>query len=222
MRFEGWPPEAFSWFAGLEEDNSKTYFNGTRAIYDEAVRGPLLALLAEVEHEFGEAHVFRPYRDVRFSADKSPYKAQASAVLGERGGPGAIYYVEVALDGLLAASGYYQMSRDQLARYRGAVHEERSGKELEVIVAELEEGGYRVAGEALKSAPRGFPRDHERIRLLRHKGVTVMADLPPGPQLSSRAALDHVVTTWRAAAALNRWLDAHVGPAEQPPETAPR
>jgi len=215
MAFQGWPPEAFGWFEGLEEDNSKAYFTGTRAVYESSVKGPLLALLAEVEGEFGGAHLFRPYRDVRFSADKARYKTQASAVVGGSREDGSVYYLEVSMDGLLAASDYHEMTRDQLVRYRAAVHEEVPGKELEQIVADLEEGGYRVSGEALKTAPRGYARDHPRVRLLRHKGVTVSADLPPGRTMSSRRALDHVVTTWRAAAPLNTWLAENVGPSEQ-------
>lgn len=222
MPFQGWPPEAFEWFEGLEKDNSKAYFTATRPVYEAAVKAPLLALLAEVEDEFGGAHLFRPYRDVRFSADKSPYKTQASAVVGGSRDDGSVYYLEVSMDGLLAASGYYGMARDQLVRYRAAVHEEGSGQELERIVGDLEESGYRVSGEALKVAPRGYARDHPRVRLLRHKGVTVHADLPPGPALSSPRALDHVLTTWRAATALNTWLIANVGPAAEQPWNRPR
>lgn len=223
MRFEGWPPQAFAWFEGLEQDNSKAYFGGTREVYEACVKAPLLALVEELRDEFGPAHVFRPHRDLRFAADRSaPYKTQASAVLGERHGAGPAYYVEVSMDGLLAASGYYRLSRDQLARYRQAVDEERAGRSLERVVAAVEAEGHRVAGEALRVAPRGFARDHPRIRLLRHKGLTLMADLPPGPALSSRRALAHVRETWRAAAPLNDWLDTHVGPPQDPPPARPR
>jgi uncharacterized protein (DUF2461 family) len=121
----------------------------------------------------------------------------------------------VSMDGLLAASGFYMMARDQLARFRDAVDKEGPGQELVGLVDDLRRDGYAVHGEALKTAPRGFARDHPRAELLRYKGVTVMADLPPGPELASRAALDHVVTTWRAAAPLNRWLLKHVGPSEE-------
>lgn len=222
MAFQGWPPAAFRWFEGLEEDNSKAHFTATKQVYESAVKGPLLVLLAEVEAEFGGAHLFRPYRDVRFSADKSPYKTQASAVVGGSRDDGSVYYLEVSMDGLLAASGYHEMARDQLVRYRAAVHEEGSGKELEQLVGDLEDGGYRVGGEALKVAPRGYLRDHPRVRLLRHKGVTISADLPPGRTLSSRRALDHVVDTWRAATPLNSWLVTHVGPTAEQPWNRPR
>jgi uncharacterized protein (TIGR02453 family) len=222
MSFQGWPPQALAWFEGLEQDNSKAYFTATRDVYETSVRGPLLELLAEVADEFGEAHVFRPYRDVRFSADKSPYKRQASAVLGDWHGSGASYYLEISLDGVLAASGYYHMDRGQLTRFRQAVDEDRSGDELVGIVEDLEKGGYRIHGETLKSAPRGFAKDHPRIRLLRHKGLAVMADLPPEEGVHSRRVLDHVTTTWRAAGPLNSWLAEHVGAPAEAPEGPPR
>jgi uncharacterized protein (TIGR02453 family) len=214
MGFEGWSPTAVAWFEGLEQDNSRDYFTRTRDVYERAVKGPLLALLAELEGEFGQAKMFRPNRDVRFSADKSPYKTQASAVVHAEHGTGD-HYVEVSMDGLLAGSGAYQISRDQLVRYRQAVDEPGPGEELAGIVDGLRARGYQVHGEALKTAPRGFSRDHPRASLLRHKGLTLFADLPPGRELYSRRALDHVRDTWRAAAPLNDWLSAHVGATEE-------
>lgn len=212
MRFEGWPAQAIAWFEGLEQDNSRAYFSATKQVYEQAVKAPLMALLAEVADEFGQAYVFRPHRDVRFSADKSPYKTQASAVIGDA------HYVEVSMDGLLAASGYHHMARDQLLRFRQAIDEERSGKELIAILDDLRGADLALHGESLKTAPRGFSRDHPRIALLRHKGITAMADLPPGRILASRRALKHVVTTWRAAAPLTDWLTTHVGPSTEPPD----
>jgi uncharacterized protein (DUF2461 family) len=72
VRFTGFPREALAFFAGLEADNSKAYWQANTATYDEAVRGPMEALLAEVAAEFGRGSVFRPYRDTRFSHDESP------------------------------------------------------------------------------------------------------------------------------------------------------
>jgi len=214
MRFEGWPPQAIAWFEGLEQDNSRAYFTATRAVYDECVKAPLLALLDDVQNEFGPGRMFRPNRDVRFSHDKSPYKIQASAVL-EREGRGGAYYVEVSADGMLAGAGYYQLWRDQLTRYRQAVAEDGPGEQLAAVLARLEAEGYRLSGEALKTAPRGWPRDHPRVALLRRKGLALFADQPPGGRtLHSRRALDHVTGTWRAATPLLAWLDAHVGPSQ--------
>ena len=66
--FGGWPTTAFAWFDGLEMDNSKEWFHVNKAIYDHDVKGPMVALLAELADEFGSARISRPNRDTRFSS----------------------------------------------------------------------------------------------------------------------------------------------------------
>lgn len=73
MGFAGFGPEAFAWFAGLEADNSKAWFQAHRDTYDNGVRGPLNELLEELAGD-APVHVSRPNRDLRFSKDKTPYK----------------------------------------------------------------------------------------------------------------------------------------------------
>ena len=72
MAFHGWKVEALEFFEGLEADNSKAYWQRHKDVYDTIVRAPMEELLAELEPEFGEGRIFRPYRDIRFSRDKSP------------------------------------------------------------------------------------------------------------------------------------------------------
>ena len=73
MSFAGFPDEGLVFYEGLEADNSRTYWLEHRDRYESAVRAPLLALVEELAPEFGTPKVFRPYRDVRFSKDKTPY-----------------------------------------------------------------------------------------------------------------------------------------------------
>lgn len=217
MAFTGWPSEAIDFFVGLEADNSKAYWTANRARYDEAVRGPLLALAAEVEAEFGPLHLFRPYRDVRFSRDRSPYKTAAGAVTEGEGGEA--YYVQISSAGLMAASGQYQMATDQLARFRAAVDDDATGPEVATATEQLVADGYTIgAMDELKTAPRGYPRDHPRIHLLRRKGLMASRSFEPAGWLATPAALDRVLDCWRACGALNRWLATHVGPSQAPPE----
>jgi uncharacterized protein (TIGR02453 family) len=213
--FTGWPPEALAFYEGLEADNSKAYWTAHKAVYETSVLAPMRDLAEEVADEFGPLHIFRPYRDVRFSKDKSPYKTAIGAA-GELEG-GSVVYVQLSATGLFAASGHYQPARDQLERFRSAVADDRWGPELERVVAQLRADGYEVGGEALKVAPRGFARDHPRAVLLRHKGVTAGRTFEPAKWLHARRAKDRVVETWRRAAALHAWLDRHVGPSELPP-----
>jgi uncharacterized protein (TIGR02453 family) len=213
MRFGGWPAEALEFFEGLEADNSKAYWQDHRAQYDEAVKAPMVALLAQLEREFGPAKIFRPYRDVRFSADKSPYKTNIAAVTA---GGQSVFYVSLSTEGLFAGSGYYHLAKDQLARYRAAVDDAKTGSALEKVVSRVEEAGLEVGGEALKTAPRGFAADHPRIGLLRHKGIYAGRGFAPGAWLGTAKAADRVVDVWRATKPLNTWLHKHVGPSTEP------
>ena len=85
MGFSGWPLEAVEFFRGLQADNTKTYWNMYKARYEASVREPMAELLSGLSGEFGPSRIARPYRDVRFRADKSPYKTEIYATFG-RGG----------------------------------------------------------------------------------------------------------------------------------------
>jgi uncharacterized protein (TIGR02453 family) len=212
VAFRGFPAEAFDFFEGLEADNSKTYWQANKALYDEAVKGPMEALLADLAPEFGPGRIFRPNRDVRFSADKSPYKTNIGAVT-ER--DGSVFYVSLWIGGLFAGSGYYRMARDQVERFREAVAAD-AGADVDKLVEAVERDGYDVGGEELKTAPRGYPPDHPRIRLLRHKGLTVGRGWEPTPWMGTKKAMARVAEVWRAAAPINAWLQQHVGPSTEP------
>jgi uncharacterized protein (TIGR02453 family) len=205
MSFHGWPAEALDFYEGLEADNSKAYWTAHKAIYDQKVLGPMSELLEELALEFGESKIFRPYRDVRFSADKSPYKTNIGAVVG--GG-----YIQLSADGLAAGSGMYVMAPDQLDRYRQAVVRDEAGRELERVISGIERHGIAVHGhDVLKTAPRGYRADHPRIGLLRYKGVVAWQEWPVEPWLGTAAAKERVVAFLAASRPLCGWLDANVG-----------
>jgi uncharacterized protein (TIGR02453 family) len=208
--FTGFPTEALIFFEGLEADNSKAYWTDHREIYETAVRGPMLALLAALEPEFGEPHVFRPYRDVRFSKDKSPYKTAIGAHC-ERGG-----YVQVSASGLMAASGYWRTAPDQVERLRAAIADDLRGPDLADIVARLRADGYEVSGDQLRTRPRGYAADHPRIALLRYKTLTAHRDFGEPSWLGEPVCAEHVASAWREMRLLTDWLDEQVGASRLP------
>ncbi len=218
--FAGFGEDLPLFFAGLEADNSKAYWTDHKPVYDEQVRGPLEALLAELEPEFGEAKVFRPHRDVRFSKDKSPYKTAASAVVHGGDSSGSLY-IQVDAAGMLLGGGYYQMQRDQLARYRAAVDAPRTGAALARVVTALESEGWSRSGEQLKRPPRGVDPDHPRVDLLRHKGLAMFQQHEHADWFFDRAALDVVAQGWRALSPFNRWLERNVGATKEEPAQRP-
>jgi uncharacterized protein (TIGR02453 family) len=216
--FRGWSDAAFDFYRALEADNTKTFWTAHKAVYESEVKAPFEALSEVVAEEFGPLRIFRPNRDVRFSKDKSPYKTRCYAV-GEGEG-GEAYYVELGAQGLVAATGYWMMAADQLARYRAAIDDDAAGNELVRVVAELRAKKMLIEGHALKTAPRGYPRDHPRIELLRHKSVAVMKRFDIAGWMHTRAAATRITDLWRAGAPMNQWLDTHVGPSTEPPSDA--
>jgi uncharacterized protein (TIGR02453 family) len=210
MTFRGWPAEALEFYDELEADNSKAFWQRNKHVYERLVRAPMEELLAELEPDWGEGRIFRPYRDVRFSRDKSPYKTHIGATIGAG-------YVQLSAAGLAVGCGMWEMARDQLERYREAVDADRSGTELTSLVADARSDGLEVMGhDTLKTAPRGYPKDHPRIELLRFKGIVAWQEWPAAAWLGTRRAKDRVVGFLERSRPLDAWLQVNVGPSTLP------
>jgi uncharacterized protein (TIGR02453 family) len=207
MAFAGWAAGALDFYDGLEEDNSKAYWQAHKAVYEQAVLRPMEELLAEVEGQLGAGRIFRPYRDLRFSADKSPYKTAMAAAVGGDG------YIQFSAAGLAAGRGRYLMDPAQLQRYRRAVDAAPSGPDLARIVAAARTAGVEVtARDRLKTGPRGFPRDHPRTDLLSLKGLIAWKQWPAGKWLATAQAKPRLLEFFASAGPLADWLEANVGP----------
>jgi len=207
MTFEGFPEAALDFYDDLELDNTKSFWQAHKAIYDEAVAGPIKALTAALEPEFGAAKIFRPYRDVRFAKDKSPYKTHQGAYVAT--GPSTGYYVQIGAAGVMVGVGYYEASSARLAVIREAISDDAHGEQLAAILAELEEAGWTIGGETLKTAPRGYDVEHPRIALLRHKSLTVGREYGFDPVIHSADLVDRVRDDWRVATPFLDWVTAH-------------
>jgi uncharacterized protein (TIGR02453 family) len=201
--FRGWPEEFQPFFIGLELDNSKRYFEANRKTYEAAVKGPMVALVESLAGEYGEGKVFRANRDIRFSKDKSPYKTNIAATAGMNGHGG---YISLDARGFTVAAGRYELTPQQLTKYRKRVAADATGAQLAAIVARLEKAGYGIGGEALKRVPAGLPQDHERARFLRHKILYIYKNFGLQPWLGSSTARKHVVKVFADAKPLNDWL----------------
>lgn len=201
--FRGFPYEALTFYDRLELENTREFWVSARDTYEAAVRQPIIELTDALADEFGAAHVFRPYRDVRFRVDKSPYKTHqgASVRLQRRFG----YYVQISSAGVLTRCGFFAADAERLASYRSAV----AGPAGDVLQRRLEAArgaGLSVGGETLKTAPRGYARDHERIGLLRHKSLYVERDHGSDPVMHTPELVDVVRADWRAARPVVEWL----------------
>ena len=215
-RFAGWPKPALQFFHGLKRNNSKAFFEANRQVYEEQVRQPMAALLAEIERDLGpdiEVKIFRLNRDLRFSPDKRPYKEHLGAYLSSARSGGV--YLQVSDDGLYLAVGLHEMAPDQLNRYRDAVAG-KDGEKLARLVAALVKDGYQVTEPSFKRVPTGYPADHPRGDLLRCKGLMASRNWKPGPWLHSIETKDRVRQAIKDSKPLTGWLNTHVGPSREP------
>jgi uncharacterized protein (TIGR02453 family) len=204
MAFTGFPAEAVTFYDGLERENNKTYWTTHKQTFEGAVRAPLMALADTLADEFGTATVFRPYRDVRFSADKSPYKTHLGAFVEVA--PSAGYYVQVSSAGVLVAGGFHDSAPGLLEGVRRAIADDDTGPALARMVATLTDEGWTLGGEKLKTAPRGIAKDHPRIDLLRHKQLTAERDYGRDPIIHSPELAGAVREHWRALRPMVEWL----------------
>ncbi|MFI5537486.1 DUF2461 domain-containing protein [Nocardia sp. NPDC051900] len=207
--FAGFPLAGLDFYEDLEADNSKAFWTEHKKIYDESVLAPMKALVADLEPDFGTAKIFRPYRDVRFAKDKSPYKTAQGAVVRAAAGVG--WYVQINAGGLFVGGGFYQGSSEQLAQLRATIDDEVRGPELVAILAKLTDAGFTIGGEKLKTRPKGYDADHPRIDLLRHKSITCGREFGAPAWLDTPRTAKEVRAAWETMRPLVEWLGAVVG-----------
>lgn len=209
MAFEGFPTAALDFYDDLEVDNSRSFWEAHKATYEEAVKAPMRALTDALAPEFGEAKVFRPHRDVRFSKDKTPYKTHQGAFVAA--GPATGFYVQLSAAGVMVGVGFYDASSERLAAFRRAIDDDRTGPALEQLVAKLERGGWELGGDRVKTTPRGYDKDHPRIALLRHRSMTLAKQYGFGEEIGRPDLVDRVRADWRAGRPFVDWVLAHSG-----------
>jgi uncharacterized protein (TIGR02453 family) len=206
VSFDGIPLAALDFYEDLENDNSKGFWTAHKHIYDESVRAPLEALATALAGEFGPAKFFRPYRDVRFAKDKTPYKTHQGVWFGD-----SSRYLHVSGAGLFVAGGYWEATSAQVERLRRAVADDVAGAELDRAIGAVTKARLELNGPQLTRVPSGYPKDHPRAELLRYKSLTAHREFGAPVWLTSKRAQSEVVKAFRSIAPLIAWLDTHVG-----------
>ncbi|MGO9710511.1 MAG: DUF2461 domain-containing protein [Polyangiaceae bacterium] len=219
-RFEGFADGEGKFFRALAKNQKREWFQAHKGEFEEGWNAPLKALMAELSvaidgqypHcDLDDPKVFRIFRDVRFSKDKSPYKTHIGGYLptkrtGKATNAPAAIYVHVGPEPF-AAAGHYMMEGDDLARYRAAVLDDARGKELVKIIAKLEKKGFSVeARESLVRVPKGIDPEHPRANLLKNKGLIATFPKIPKGLLASPKLVKWLVAGSKDVAPFVEWL----------------
>jgi uncharacterized protein (TIGR02453 family) len=205
--FRGFPPEAIEFLRELEDHNDRDWFKANRLRYDEYVVAPVTALGEDLA-DLGRPRLFRPWNDTRFRPGP-PIKEHVGLAIGYEGAGG--FYVELSLDGLLVAAGLHNPAPDQIDRLRRSVDASRTAATLKRAIGRAQDAGLELNEPDLVRAPRGYPADHPRLDLLRHRRLTVARRHEIGPWLHKPSVGTRIRKELDAAAPLVRWLREHVG-----------
>lgn len=202
--FNGFPREGIDFFNQLERNNNRGWFLAHKDVYDASCRAPLEALVAELEPQYGKARISRINRDMRFARDRAPYKNYIAAGLGGR-------YISLSANGLFVGAGLYKPDTAVLQRFRAAIADDTTGRELAAIVAALRRGGYEIGShETLSSAPRGYAMDHPRIELLQKKDIYAGKMFAAAAWLSTAKARERIERVMTDTGPLVAWLHRNV------------
>ena len=181
--FTGFSRDAVQFLVELALHNERSWFQPRKAEYERLLKTPMEGLCLALAERFEAAGIplradpahspFRIYRDVRFSADKSPYKTHVSASFpwaGDGGGVGAYFHLQPGE--MFAGGGMWHPEPAQLAAWRQMVV-----KDFDRVQGVLESPRFvstfgSVGGDRLKRVPTGFPADHPGAELLKLKDVT--------------------------------------------------
>ena len=173
------PTSTFTFFNELKHNNNRDWFNGNKDRYKEehqTVKGFISSLVDQMNtHDVIESHkLFRIYRDVRFSKDKTPYKTHWSASFTRegvyrRGG----YYLAIGPGNTFVGGGFYNPNKEDLALIRKKIDQEPDQWRKVLEDPDFLKTFGELQGETVKTAPKGYTKDHPAIDLLRYKQMYV-------------------------------------------------
>ncbi len=211
-----------SFFRRLEMNNEREWFEAHRKDYEHFVLNPARIFVSDVgeqllkkrpELQFSPSvnqSIFRIYRDIRFSKDKSPYKTFLGILWWEGGSKkleNSSFYFQLDSDRILLGCGIYQFSKEQLETYRQALVNEKTGKALMDAISKSDSKGiFEVDGKFYKNVPRGFDKEHLYSDYLKHNGLYFSYTSPLPPQFGSRELVDWCVEHFIDMIPLHVWL----------------
>ncbi|MHA2425608.1 MAG: DUF2461 domain-containing protein [Candidatus Thorarchaeota archaeon] len=222
-KFEGFPKKGFKFLKDLKANNNREWFNANKQVYTVNVLSPAQSFVNDLGEKIsktlvnirydtratGSGSLMRIHRDIRFSKDKTPYRTRVGIIFWE--GPGkkmehSGFFIGLEPKSAVLHAGMHMFTKQMLPKYREAIIDEKTGKELDRIIVKLNKSGYAIGGSKYKRVPRGFDPDHERAELLLSKGLYASHSDIPREIISSPDFIEYSLKHIRAMSPLHNWL----------------
>lgn len=220
-QFSGFPRQYFTFFNQLKKNNSKEWFEKHRSEYDDFVLHPAREFVIAMGNRLRKIapgvnaipkinkSLFKINRDVRFSKDKSPYKAYMGIWLWEGSRKRmecSGFYLHVENKSLLIGVGIKMFPKPLLDRYRQAVVDKKHSTAFKNAVKKITGKGYLLDGKHYKKIPRGYDAQHPNAQYLLYNGLTVRVEEKVPDAFFSDAIIDYAYTHYKNMLPLHRWL----------------
>ena len=201
--------QTFEFLESIADNNNKEWWQAHKTQFLEYVRNPLEFLAVELSVEYGQPHIYRPNRDVRFSKDKSPYKSFAAFWIPT----GAVgYYLEINKARIMLGGGTYEPASDQLLKWRQLFDDKDKRLQAHKVIKQMQKAGFELLQEnSLKSAPKGWKSDHLDIEFLRLKHLVVTKCYSRDEVLANSDYFETYKKDFESAQIWNKMLDKLVG-----------
>ena len=220
--FKGFPKECVNFYVDVVQNNSKAWFDSHKNVFESYVMTPARDFVSEMGKLLGQISpginadprlnrsIFRPYRDTRFSKDKTPYKTHLGIFFWE-GSRAKMdcsgYYFHIEPPTLFLAAGMHCFSPLLLGAYRDSVVDPKHGPALKKAIKRISKAGdYSIGGKHYKKTPRGYDSNHENAPLLLHNGLYVWTEDEIPPEFYSAKILNYCFERFKKMSPLHKWL----------------
>ena len=220
QEFNGFPKEGLDFLSQLKKNNNKEWFNVHKVEYKRNLEEPAKTFFSTIAQEFSTmlgtdkmgGKIFRIYRDVRFSKDKTPYNPELKMAFGCEDDAmktclSPKFFFKLDAKELVLVTGVYEMEKDNLEDYRKALIDELKGREIVEILQKLEGKGIRLSDPHYKRVPRGYDPEHPRAYLLRCKGFCVWYDLPVPTEMFTKKAVSFCMKKYQELYPVYAWFN---------------
>ncbi|PCI25427.1 hypothetical protein COB57_01750 [Candidatus Peregrinibacteria bacterium] len=216
--FPGFSKKLPMFFAQLEENNNRQWFEEHRSEYEELVKIPVQSFISAMEVPMlalrpylyvDKRSVFRIYRDVRFSKNKAPYKPWLSLAFWEGAGKkteNPSFFIRIASQNILIGSGFYRFTKPMLDAFRKEITDEKGSKKFEKMVNSLKKKGFTLSGEHYKRYPRGFDENSPNSEFLKFNSLFMIQNKPIPKEIFTKDCIKHCVETFEQWTELHDWL----------------